>query len=172
MSFVSMARSRSRTRSSESAMSPLVAGALRSSIVASNHTSWHETASRVVLARPSCREEEQVSAPTARKCSVVGQLGKLMPLVFPLSAMLRKLWGRPPGLRGTPSSRIWNKWGQRLAGCEQADGGVGRGPGGPPHDLCRRPAPEKRVALAWQAARDPEGTRVYRRNWRVANPPD
>src|ERR1019366_3214983 len=61
---------------------------------------------------------------------------------------------------------------QRLAGCEQADGGVGRGPGGPPHDLCRRPPPEKRVALAWQAARDPEGTRVYRRNWRVANPPD
>src|SRR5450759_2412630 len=62
--------------------------------------------------------------------------------------------------------------GQRLAGCEQADGGVGRGPGGPPHDLCRRPAPKKRVALAWQAARDPEGTRVYRRNWRVANPLD
>ena len=24
---------------------------------------------------------------------------------------------------------------------------------------------------AWQAARDPEGTPVYRRNWRVANPP-
>src|ERR1035437_5347629 len=95
-----------------------------------------------------------------------------MPLVFPLSAMLRKLWGRPPGLRGTPSSRIWNKWGQRLAGCEQADGGVGRGPGGPPHDLCRRPAPEKRVALAWQAARDPEGTRAYGSNWRVGNPPD
>src|ERR1035437_2191274 len=45
------------------------------------------------------------------------------------------------------------QWGQRLAGCEQADGGVGRGPGGPPHDVCRRPAPEKRVALAWQAAR-------------------
>src|SRR5665811_911566 len=80
------------------------------------------------------------------------QLDKLLPLVFPRSAMLRKLWGRPPGLRGTPSSRIWNKWGQRLAGCEQADGGVGRGPGGPPHDLCRRPAPEKRVALACQAA--------------------
>src|SRR5674476_422032 len=76
-----------------------------------------------------------------------------MPLVFPRSAMLRKLWGRPPGLRGTPSSRIWNKWGQRLAGCEQADGGVGRGPGGPPHDLCRRPAPEKRVALGCQPAR-------------------
>src|SRR5665811_1811076 len=80
-------------------------------------------------------------------CRYVGQVVNLMPLVFPLSAMLRKLWGRPPGLRGTPSSRIWNKWGQRLAGCEQADGGVGRGPGGPPHDLCRRPAPEKRVAL-------------------------
>src|ERR1019366_1775925 len=42
--------------------------------------------------------------------------------------------------------------GQRLAGCEQADGGVGRGPGGPPHDLCRCPAPEKRVALGCQPA--------------------
>src|ERR1035437_3921483 len=71
-----------------------------------------------------------------------------MPLVFPLLAMLRKLWGRPPGLRGTPSSRIWNKWVQRLAGCEQADGGVGRGPGGPPHDLCRRPAPEKTSGIS------------------------
>src|SRR5665811_562312 len=80
------------------------------------------------------------------------RVANLMPLVFPLLAMLRKLWGRPPGLRGTPSSRIRNNGGQRLAGCEQADGGVGRGPGGPPHDLCRRPAPEKRVALGWQPA--------------------
>src|ERR1035437_10247782 len=38
--------------------------------------------------------------------------------------------------------------GQRLAGCEQADGGVGRGPGGPPHDLCRRPAPEKTSGIS------------------------
>src|ERR1019366_8662078 len=38
--------------------------------------------------------------------------------------------------------------GQRLAGCEQADGGVGHGPGGPPHDLCRRPAPEKTSGIS------------------------
>src|ERR1019366_6279967 len=96
--------------------------------------------------------------------SIVGQLFKPMPLVFPLLAMLRKLWGRPPGLRGAPSSRLWDKMGQRLArgeqapggggrraGCGRPEGGVARGPGGPPHDLCRRPAPEKRVALACQA---------------------
>ncbi len=28
-------------------------------------------------------------------------------------------------------------WGRHDAECKQADEGVGRGPGGPPHDLCR-----------------------------------
>src|SRR5260370_15679762 len=42
-------------------------------------------------------------------------------------------WGGPLGPLGSP-------WTRSLSGCchhEQADGGVGRGPGGPPHDLCR-----------------------------------
>jgi hypothetical protein len=39
----------------------------------------------------------------------------------------REKWGRPPGLRGTPSSCRF------LANEEQADRGGGRGPGGPPH---------------------------------------
>src|SRR5450759_5040236 len=37
---------------------------------------------------------------------------------------------------------------QHLAGCQQADGGVGRGPGGPPHQQHRRRYREKYVALA------------------------
>src|SRR5450759_1446885 len=45
-----------------------------------------------------------------------------MPLVFPLSAMLRKLWGRPPGLRGTPSSRIRNNGVSVLQGASRPTG--------------------------------------------------
>jgi hypothetical protein len=52
----------------------------------------------------------------------VGQLGKPMPLVFPLLAMLRKLWGRPPGLRGTPSSRIRNNGVSVLQGASRPTG--------------------------------------------------
>src|ERR1019366_6114829 len=51
-----------------------------------------------------------------------GQLGKLMPLVFPLLAMLRKLWGRTPGLRGTPSSRIRNNGVSVLQGASRPTG--------------------------------------------------
>src|SRR5438105_2694387 len=46
-------------------------------------------------------------------------------------AILNKLWGGPPGPRGSP-------WTRSLRNSEQADEGVGRGPGGPPHyDLFR-----------------------------------
>src|SRR5674476_147307 len=45
-----------------------------------------------------------------------------MPLGFPLSAMLRKLWGRPPGLRGTPSSRIRNNGVSVLQGASRPTG--------------------------------------------------
>src|ERR1035437_267429 len=45
-----------------------------------------------------------------------------MPLVFPLLAILRKLWGRPPGLRGTPSSRIRNNGVSVLQGASRPTG--------------------------------------------------
>src|ERR1035437_3632869 len=71
-----MSRSRSITRSSETAMSPLVAGALRSSIVTSNHTStWQETASRVVL---GCLNEfGKSSPPTVRSCTENAEIAGL-----------------------------------------------------------------------------------------------
>ena len=50
------------------------------------------------------------------------QLDDLMPLVFPLLAMLRKLWGRPHGLRGTPSSRIRNNGVSVLQGASRPTG--------------------------------------------------
>src|ERR1035437_7558344 len=66
-----------------------------------------------------------------------------MPLVFPLFAMLRKLWGRPPGLRRAPPSRIRNNGVSVLQGASRPTGASAAVQGGPPHDLCRRPAPEK-----------------------------
>src|ERR1019366_8097845 len=51
-----------------------------------------------------------------------GQLGKPMPLVFPLLAMLRKLWGRPPGLRGTPPSRLGDNGASVLQGASRPTG--------------------------------------------------
>src|SRR5205807_531479 len=41
-----------------------------------------------------------------------------------------KFWGGPPGPRGSPGTLS-------LSMIEQADAGVGRGPGGPPHNLFR-----------------------------------
>ena len=55
-------------------------------------------------------------------CRYVGQVVNLMPLVFPLLAMLRKLWGRPHGLRGTPSSRIRNNGVSVLQGASRPTG--------------------------------------------------
>jgi hypothetical protein len=60
----------------------------------------------------------------------------LMPHSFPISGQLHKLWGGPPGQRGTPSSRSGLEESSRcIPG--QADQGVGCGPGGPPHNSCR-----------------------------------
>jgi hypothetical protein len=47
-------------------------------------------------------------------------------LVFP------KLWGGPPGPRGSPWTRSFANE-IRLVQYRQADEGVGCGPGGPPH---------------------------------------
>src|ERR1019366_1584878 len=56
-------------------------------------------------------------------CAIdVGQIANLMPLVFPLLAMLRKLWGRPPGLRGTPPSRLWDNGASVLQGASRPTG--------------------------------------------------
>src|SRR5690348_12595165 len=42
----------------------------------------------------------------------------------------RALWGGPPGPRGTP----WSRSVKFLIASQKADQGVGRGPGGPPHN--------------------------------------
>src|SRR5258708_4261744 len=51
------------------------------------------------------------------------------------------LWGGPPGPRGSPWTRSVATRSAPMktisAHLERADEGVGRGPGGPPHDLCR-----------------------------------
>jgi len=36
--------------------------------------------------------------------------------------MLRKLWGRPPGLRGTPPSRLWDNGASVLQGASRPTG--------------------------------------------------
>src|ERR1035437_9955037 len=55
-----------------------------------------------------------------------------MPLVFPLLAMLRKLWGRPPGLRGTPPSRLWDNGASVLQGASRPTGASAAVQGGRP----------------------------------------
>ena len=52
-----------------------------------------------------------------------------MALSFPKVGIRHNLWGGPPGPRGTPSSRGLEQENQHLAKREQADAGVGRGPG-------------------------------------------
>src|SRR5580765_595252 len=60
-----------------------------------------------------------------------------MPLSFPKTANPAEIWwGGPPGPRGTPSSRC-SPTAPTACKVREADGGVGRGPGGPPHELCR-----------------------------------
>src|ERR1019366_9462354 len=61
------------------------------------------------------------------------------------------------------------QWGQYLAGCQQADGGVGRGPGGPPHQTCRCPSRGKTSGIGL-AARPPTDT-VAGTSLRFAAPP-
>src|SRR5688572_14412198 len=59
-----------------------------------------------------------------------------MSLSFSKLPILQNLWGGPPGPRGTPSSRYPPNDIRHLQR-KQADEGVGRGPGGPPHNQCR-----------------------------------
>src|SRR5260370_18966165 len=66
---------------------------------------------------------------------LVGQAGSLMPLVFPVVRILQKLWGGPPGLRGSPWTRSWQRNQSHPNG--KAGQGAVRGPGGPPHNFCR-----------------------------------
>jgi hypothetical protein len=50
--------------------------------------------------------------------------------------------GRPPWSARVPLDPQPEQRHQHLAGREQADGGVGRGPGGPPHHTAPLPARE------------------------------
>src|SRR3989442_10564660 len=65
----------------------------------------------------------------------------VMPQAFPITDHLHKLWGGPPGPRPAP-------WPASPRSCKSLCGmshervqgdprGPGRGPGGPPHNLCR-----------------------------------
>jgi len=47
-----------------------------------------------------------------------------------------KLWGGPPGPRGSPWTRF-SPMKSASSTLRRADGGVGCGPGGPPHNQCR-----------------------------------
>src|SRR2546427_2002210 len=48
-----------------------------------------------------------------------------------------KLWVGPPGPRGSPWTRSWLIAHKDLQLRGEAGQGAGRGPGGPPHNLCR-----------------------------------
>src|ERR1017187_2609480 len=64
------------------------------------------------------------------------------------------LWGRPPGLRGTPSSRIWDNGASVLQGTTGRRGVVPRGDPrsrGTAPPLAQAPFREKRVALGGSA---------------------
>src|ERR1035441_3807382 len=62
-------------------------------------------------------------------------------------------WGGPLVRAGPPGPAFRTK-NQALASLREADVGVGRGPGGPPHDLCGW----RRSALFKQPPRGPRGT--------------
>src|ERR1039458_6370330 len=57
-------------------------------------------------------------------------------LVFPKLGIQMQSWGSPPGLRGSPWTRS-SPVKSRFIQTQQADVGVGCGPGGPPHQECR-----------------------------------
>src|ERR1019366_4813194 len=73
-----------------------------------------------------------------RRLSIAAQDAILMPLVFPKTANPAQTVGRTPwSARDALVPRL-KQLGQHHAKRAQADGGVGRGPGGPPHNQCRR----------------------------------
>src|ERR1035437_3980871 len=90
-----------------------------------------------------------------------------MPLVFPLLAMLRELWGRPPGLRGTPSSRIRNNGVSVLQGASRPTGASAAVQGDRPTIYAGAQHRKKRVALACQAA--PQSNTFTRSQYYFAN---
>ena len=57
-----------------------------------------------------------------------------MPLSFSSGGYLCNSWGGPPGPRGSPRTRSSLEE-SGVCHRRQADRGVGRGPGGPPHNL-------------------------------------
>ena len=75
---------------------------------------------------------------------LVGQAA-IMPLVFPVVRILQKLWGRPPGLRGSPWTRSSQRDQSHLNG--KAGQGAVRGPGVRPTIFVDCPVMGKRAAL-------------------------
>jgi len=57
-------------------------------------------------------------------------------LLWIAATILHKLWGGPPGPRGSPWTRF-SPTKSASSTLRRADGGVGCGPGGPPHNQCR-----------------------------------
>src|ERR1017187_7959473 len=66
---------------------------------------------------------------------MVGQASAQCHIVFARPANPAEAVGRPPVPARPPLVPQPDQRFQHLASCEQADGGVGRGPGGPPHHL-------------------------------------
>src|SRR6266446_6908129 len=58
-------------------------------------------------------------------------------MLFVKTWIRHKLWGGPPGPRGSPWTRSWLIPHKDLQLRGEAGQGAGRGPGGPPHNLCR-----------------------------------
>src|SRR5713226_10096775 len=73
----------------------------------------------------------------------------LMPLVFPVARILQKLWGRPPGLRGSPWTRSSQRDQSHLNG--KAGQGAVRGPGDRPTIFADRPVMGKTSGIGLSA---------------------
>ena len=76
-----------------------------------------------------------------------------MPLSFPQLGILHNLWGGPPGPRGSPWTRPLLNETSRFRVRQEADEGVGRGPGGPPHNPCRTSISQKLSGIAQKCVR-------------------
>src|ERR1035438_8262024 len=95
-------------------------------------------------ARESCRY---------RSTPVESALRTKSPSLSPASSpvgqaiVLPNWWDGSPGPRGSPGPAFRAK-DQELAPLRQADEGVGRGPGGPPHHLCSAPMAGEVVSIS------------------------
>ena len=84
----------------------------------------------------------QFASPTACAHRIAGQDAILMPHSFPTSAHLQEWWGGRP--RPLPAPWPAHRRRQVFDSLKkERDGGVPRGPGGPPHHLCRAPISRK-----------------------------